>query len=184
MSFLAIAILSINFFGFLFFDVLLDSTFPDWRKQFLKLPIVLQKLTVFVLVGPLFISPLIPQSRFNMSEYISLPIGILLFVLGCVTGILALFKFGTIPAVREKSNLITTGIYRVVRHPIYSGTLIAVLGWTILLQSIISIVYFPILFLLYYLPIASEERRLIEQYGDKYIDYKKKVTERLISFIV
>ncbi len=186
MNFLAIAILSINFFGFLFFDFLIDYIFPnaDWRKHFLKLPVVLQKLSVFVFVGPLFISPLIPQNRFNMSEYISLPIGILLFVFGGITGILALFKFGTIPAVRKKSNLITTGIYRVVRHPIYSGTLIAVLGWTILLKSTISIVYFPILFLLYYLPIAGEERRLVEQYGDEYIEYKKKVPKRLIPFVI
>ena len=186
MSVLVIAILSINFFDFLFFGFLFDYIFPnaDWRRHFLKLPVVLQKLSVFVVVGPLFIAPLIPQDRFNMSEYISLPTGILLFVLGSILGICALFKFGTIPAVRKKSNLITSGVYRIIRHPIYSGTLIAVLGWTILLQSIISIVYFPILFLLYYFPIASEERRLSEQYGDEYIDYKKKVPKRLIPFVI
>ena len=182
MSFLAIAILSINLGLFLFDFIFLSNR--NAKDHFLKLPVFLQKLSVFVMVGPLFISPLIPQNRFTINKYISLPIGILLFVLGWILGISALFKFGTIPAIRKKSNLITTGVYRVVRHPIYSGTIIAVLGWTILLKSIISIVYFPFLFLLYFWAIVVEERILIEQYGDQYLDYKKEVTKRLIPFIV
>ncbi len=179
---LAMAILSINLFIFLFDLILLSN--KTTRNCFFKLPVFLQKSSVFIAVGPLFISPIIPQNRFNISAYISLPTGILLFVLGWTLIISALFKFGTIPAIRKKSNLITTGAYRVVRHPIYSGTLTAVLGWTILLKSIISIAYFPFLFLLYFLALDREERILIEEYGDQYLDYKKKVTKRLIPFIV
>ncbi len=181
MSFLAIAILSINLCGFLF-ELIFSEL--NRREHFLKLPVFLQKLFVFVIVGPLFIAPLIPQNRFNISDFISLPIGILLFVLGFILIIFAFFKIGVIPAVRKKSNLITTGVYRVVRHPIFSGTLISVLGWTILLKSIISIVYFPFLFLLYFLVTVVEERILIEEYGDQYLEYKKKVTKRFIPFIV
>jgi protein-S-isoprenylcysteine O-methyltransferase Ste14 len=182
MSFLAIAILSINLFGFLFDFIFLSKR--NWREDFLKLPVFVQKSLPFVMVGPVFIAPLIPQDRFNISGYICLPTGILLFVLGCILGISALCKFGTIPSVRKKSNLITTGAYGVVRHPIYAGTLISVLGWTILLKSIILIVYFPILFLLYFVGTFVEERILIEEYGDQYLDYKKKVTKRFIPFIV
>ena len=182
MSFLAIAILSINFFACLFCSIFLSN--QNSKKQFFKLPVVVQKGLVLVVFGPVFIAPLVPQYRFNMSEYISLPIGISLFVLGWIPIILALCKFGTIPGVRKKSNLITTGIYGIVRHPIYSGTLIAVLGLTILLKSIISIAYFPVLVLLYFLGLDPEERILIEQYGDEYIEYKKKVPKRLIPFII
>ncbi len=134
MPFLAIALLSINLFGFLFDIIFLSNA--NSRKQFFKLPVVVQKGFVFVIVGPVFIAPLIPQYRFNMSDYISLPIGILLFVLGWIPGILALWKFGTIPAVRKKSNLITTGVYRVVRHPIYD---------IIILISLIKIIQLKIL---------------------------------------
>ena len=136
MSFLPIAILSINLCGFLFDLIFLSN--KTTRNRFFKLPVFLQKLFPFVIVGPVFIAPLIPQNRFNISGYISLPTGILLFVL----------------------------------------------GWTILLKSIISIVYFPLLFLLYFLATVVEERILIEQYGGQYIDYKKKVTKRFIPFIV
>ncbi len=182
MSFLAIAILSINLFGFLFDLIFLPNR--NWREHFLKLPVFVQKLFVFVIVGPVFIAPLIPQNRFNISDFISLPIGILFFVLGFIVIIFAFFNIGTIPSVRKKSNLITTGVYKLVRHPIYSGTLISVLGWTILLKSIISIIYFLILFLLYFLATFVEERILIEQYDDQYLDYKNKVTKRFIPFIV
>ena len=182
MSFLAIAILSINLCVFLFDLIFLSN--KTTRNRFFKLPVFLQKLFVFVIVGPVFIAPLIPQNRFHISDFISLPIGILLFVLGFILIIFAFFKIGTIPSVRKKSNLITTGVYKLVRHPIYSGTLISVLGWTILLKSIISIVYFPFLFLLFFLGSFVEERILIEEYGDQYLDYKKKVTKRFIPFIV
>jgi protein-S-isoprenylcysteine O-methyltransferase Ste14 len=147
------------------------------------MPVFLQKLFVFVVVGPLFIAPVVPQSRFNISNVISLPIGILLFVVGGITGILALSKFGTIPSLRKKSDLKTSGIYNVIRHPISSGTLSAVLGWTILFKSIISIIYYPLICLFYLVGTILEEKGLIEEYGDEYINYKKKVTKRFIPFI-
>ncbi|MHC4735837.1 MAG: methyltransferase family protein [Planctomycetota bacterium] len=90
------------------------------------MPVLLQKLYVIVVVGPLFIAPLFPQNRFNINPYFSLPAGILLFVLGWIIIIYAFLKIGVIPAIRKKSDLITSGIYRFIRHPIYSGTLIAV----------------------------------------------------------
>jgi len=182
MSYLPIAVLSINLCGFLFDFIFLSK--KNSKERFLKMPLFFQKLIPFVVVGPLFISPLIPQNRFNLSNFISLPTGILLCVSGAILGGCALFKFGTIPSVRKKSNLITTGVYSIVRHPIYFGTLVAVLGWTILLKSIISILYFPLLFLLYFLSIIREERILIEEYGDEYIEYKQKVTKRLVPFIL
>lgn len=181
MTYLPIAILSINFCCFLF-----DLIFPSnkhWKTHFLKLPVLLQKLFVFITVGPLFIAPLFPQNRFNISPYFSLPAGILLFVLGWITIIFAFLKIGVIPAVRKKSNLITSGIYSIIRHPIYSGTLISVLGWYILFKSVISMIYFPLLCLLYIVATIHEEKGLIEEYGDEYLNYKKKATKRLIPFI-
>jgi protein-S-isoprenylcysteine O-methyltransferase Ste14 len=182
MTYLPIAILSINLCCFLF-----DLIFPSnkyWKTHFLKLPVLLQKLFVFITVGPLFIAPVIPQSRFNISNIFSLPIGILLFVLGWIVIIFAFLKIGVIPAIRKKSDLITSGIYGLIRHPIYSGTLIAVLGWTILFKSIISMIYFPLLCLLYIVATILEEKGLIEEYGDEYINYKKKVTKRFIPYIL
>ncbi len=181
MTYLPIAILSINFIGFLL-DPFLSSN-ENFKAGFFKMPLFFQKLFVFVIVGPLFIVPVIPQSRFNISNIFSLPIGMSLFALGWIIIIFAFFKIGVIPSLRKKSNLITSGIYSVIRHPIYSGTLISVLGWNILFKSVISMIYFPLLCLLYIVATVLEEKGLIEEYGDQYLDYKKKVTKRLIPFI-
>jgi protein-S-isoprenylcysteine O-methyltransferase Ste14 len=181
MLYLPIAILSINFCCFLL--TLFLSSNKNLKAGFSKMPVFFQKLFVFVIVGPLFVAPVIPQRRFDISNVLSLPLGITLFILGWIIIIFAFFKIGVIPSLRKKSNLITSGIYSIIRHPIYSGTLISVLGWAILFKSIISIIYFPLLCLLYTVAIILEEKGLIEDYGDQYIDYKKKVTKRLIPFI-
>jgi len=182
MTYLPIAILSINFIGFLF--ALFLSSNKNFKTRFSKMPVFFQKLFVFIIVGPLFIAPVIPQSRFDISNVLSIPIGITLFILGWIIIIFAFFKIGVIPSLRKTSNLITSGIYSVIRHPIYSGTLIAVLGWSILFKSIISIIYFPFLCIFYLVSTVIEEKGLIEEYGDKYINYKKKVTKRFIPFIL
>lgn len=181
MIYLPIAILSINFCGFVL-DLFLSSN-ENFKANFFKMPLFFQKLFVFVIVGPVFIAPVIPQSRFNISNIFSLPIGITLFALGWIIIIFAFFKIGVIPSLRKKSNLITSGIYSFIRHPIYSGTLISVLGWTILFKSIISTIYFPLLCVLYIVATLLEEKGLTEEYGDEYLNYKKKVTKRLIPFI-
>jgi protein-S-isoprenylcysteine O-methyltransferase Ste14 len=181
-TYLPIAILLINLCSYLFDLILLSN--KNLQDHFLKLPLLIQELVPFLIVGPLFISQPIPQNRFNISSYISLPMGTLLFVFGWIFMIPALCKFRTIPSLRKKSNLITSGIFRVVRHPIYTGTLMAVLGWTILWKSLISLLYFPVLFLLCYLVVVFEERGLLEEYGDEYADYKKNTAKRLIPFVV
>jgi len=99
MTYLPIAILSINFCCFLFEPFLISN--KNLKARFLKMPVFFQKLFVFIVVGPLFIAPVIPQSRFNISHYISLPIGISLFVVGWIFIIFAFFKIGAIPSVRK-----------------------------------------------------------------------------------
>jgi len=45
-------------------------------------------------------------------------------------------------------------------------------------------IYFPLLCLLYIIATILEEKGLVEEYGDEYINYKKEVTKRLIPFIL
>ncbi|MCL6258477.1 isoprenylcysteine carboxylmethyltransferase family protein [Aquiflexum sp. TKW24L] len=76
----------------------------------------------------------------------------------------------------EKSeDFITTGLHAYVRHPIYSGTVLIFLGFFFYDPTLSSAVHVGMLFL--YLPIGIhyEEKKLIEIYGEKYIQYKKKV---------
>lgn len=84
--------------------------------------------------------------------------------------------------VAEGQTVVDTGLYGIVRHPMYSVTLLLFLAMPILLGS----VYALVIFLAYPFIIAKRikgEERLLEAELDGYIDYKKKVKYRLIPFI-
>ena len=84
--------------------------------------------------------------------------------------------------VAEGQTVVYTGLYGIVRHPMYSVTLRLFLAMPILLGS----VYELAIFLAYPFIIAKRikgEERLLEAELDGYVDYKKKVKYRLILFI-
>ena len=84
--------------------------------------------------------------------------------------------------VQENQKVIDTGLYGIVRHPMYSATLLLFLAMPIVLGSIYSFV----IFLAYPLIIAKRikgEEAFLEKELDGYREYKQKVKYRLIPFI-
>lgn len=84
--------------------------------------------------------------------------------------------------IQENQKVIDTGLYGIVRHPMYSATLLLFLSMPIVLGSIYSF----LIFLMYPFIIAKRiknEEQLLEKELDGYIEYKKKVKYRLIPFI-
>jgi len=83
----------------------------------------------------------------------------------------------------EDHELIVTGLYKRIRHPGYLGQLIIFLGISTCLSNWISILLMIIPVLLGYLNrINVEEKFMVEQMGQKYVDYQKR-TKRLIPTI-
>lgn len=153
-------------------------------QQFKKQPPFVQKFAVIFVVVPLFISPLVPQFRFEADRFVTLPAGTVFVIVGAGLIGLAFTKIGVIPSFRQQSKLLSTGVYGLVRHPIYSGTVLAFLGLSVLFHAWVSLAYWPVAVLLYYMMIAVEERRLIMEYGDEYAAYQTKVKARLIPFLL
>ena len=89
----------------------------------------------------------------------------------------ALRKAGTTVKPFEKStNLITTGVYRVSRHPMYLGFVLILIGVAILLGSAVPWLIIPIFYYLMEVNfIRIEERKLEEQFGSTWSAYKKLV---------
>ncbi len=84
--------------------------------------------------------------------------------------------------VRENQKVIDTGLYRIVRHPMYSSTLLLFLSMPIVLGSVYSF----LIFLVYPFIIAKRikhEEEFLEKELDGYREYKQKVKYRLIPFI-
>lgn len=84
--------------------------------------------------------------------------------------------------VQENQKVIDTGLYGIVRHPMYSVTVILFLSMPLVLGSVISFV----IFLAYPVIIAKRirnEEQVLEAELQGYTEYKKKVRYRLIPFI-
>jgi protein-S-isoprenylcysteine O-methyltransferase Ste14 len=71
------------------------------------------------------------------------------------------------------SSLVTTGVYRFTRNPMYLGLLLILLGWAVFLFNPVAFLFVPI-FVLYInrFQIKPEEQVLSSLFGAEYIAYK------------
>lgn len=78
--------------------------------------------------------------------------------------------------IREKHELITRGIYGIVRHPMYTSQWLWVLAQPLLLPNWIAGWLNLLIFTIFYLlRVRAEEQLMIEQFGDQYRVYMQKV---------
>ena len=112
-------------------------------------------------------------------------LGIVLFVLGLGFAIWARVhigrNWGTPMSQKDEPELVTSGPYRLVRHPIYSGILVAGLGtaialsWFWLVAVLLAGVYFVY-------SATVEERYMTEQFPETYPAYRRS-TKMLVPFV-
>lgn len=114
-------------------------------------------------------------------------LGSVLIVIGLIvrlTSILTLKKQFTYTVTKIGNHeLIETGLYKRIRHPGYLGQLIIFLGISACLSNWLSVLLMIIPVLMGYLHrINIEEKFMVEQMGQKYLDYQKR-TKKLIPTI-
>jgi protein-S-isoprenylcysteine O-methyltransferase Ste14 len=71
--------------------------------------------------------------------------------------------------------LVTTGIYRIVRHPQYLGLILIIVGFNIQWPTVPTFVMSPMLIFLYLRLARVEERELEGEFGDFYKAYRERV---------
>jgi len=74
-----------------------------------------------------------------------------------------------------KGQLVTTGVYRYVRHPQYLGFLLITLGMNVLWVTFSTLLLWPILAFLYYRLSKEEDEKMEEMFGEEYRKYKHNV---------
>lgn len=123
-------------------------------------------------------------------SWMHLPKG--LVILGCFIFVLSYLLFGEVLReneylsrtieVQEGQHVVDTGLYGIVRHPMYSATILLFLSMPIILGSPLSF-----LIMLLYIPLIVKRIRNEEEVLEKeligYTEYKNKVKYRLIPFI-
>jgi protein-S-isoprenylcysteine O-methyltransferase Ste14 len=114
-------------------------------------------------------------------------IGMAFFVIGLIIRIhskLTLKQYFTYSVAKvENQKIIETGLYKFIRHPGYLGQLIIFIGISTSLSNWLSVLVMMIPIILGYLyRIKVEEKFMLEQLGEDYLNYQER-TKRLIPMI-
>ena len=90
--------------------------------------------------------------------------------------------FSTFVAIQKEHALVTGGLYRFVRHPIYTGSLLAVAGIFLVFRSQLVCIAFPLYCVGTLWRVHDEEQLLLEGFGEEFQKYRS-CTWRLLPFI-
>ena len=125
------------------------------------------------------------HTLFNSIGFLGMYINI-----GCAVAALALILSGWYTIYKKywskktgKGTLVTTGIYKYIRHPQYTGLLLMSMGMLIEWATLPMLILYPVMVFLYVRLAMREERDMIAEFGDAYREYMKR-TKRFIPFVV
>ncbi len=112
----------------------------------------------------------LPQSL----KILGLVVAIIGFIISALS-VLQLNKNLTVfPTPKTDSELITFGMYKLSRHPIYTGLILFTFGYAFYKVSFLKLVIAFVLLLLFYFKTKYEEQQLLQKFSD-YKEYQKKV---------
>ncbi|MDR3406494.1 MAG: isoprenylcysteine carboxylmethyltransferase family protein [Chthoniobacter sp.] len=113
-------------------------------------------------------------------------LGVALFTIGGALRLWPVFvlgrRFSGLVAIQPGHALVTTGIYRHIRHPSYLGLLLNAIGWSLAFRSGVGLVLTALTLLPLLARIHAEEALLLSQFGPEYEAYRAR-TSRLIPGI-
>ncbi len=161
-----------------------SSTIPSDVKRFVGIRVsVIPLALVFVIIYRFM--PKSFRDHAWASNNPLLYVGLLLFLAGIVLAFWARITMGEdwgMPmTVKQKPGLVTSGPFRYIRHPIYSGLILMALGSSFVENSYWIVVTLVALFYFTY-SAFSEEKMLAEQLPKAYPAYVSR-TKRLIPFV-
>ena len=148
-------------------------------------------LLMVFLVNPFQLVLMVYENKYVISKYVEVwdnilvsYIGILIFLLGGIITLVSRVQLGKHGSgslvIEEDHKLVNTGIYHYLRHPMYLGGLLGVLGMALGIRSLIMLFVSGVFyFVIFRHRILEEERLLITEFGESYNAYMKR-TKRLI----
>ena len=87
------------------------------------------------------------------------------------------------PVIRVDHQIVRTGPYRYVRHPIYTGMLLMITGTAIGIGFVWVICLIPLFLAVFAIKIRMEETFLTEEFGEAYLQYRREV-KALIPYVI
>lgn len=140
---------------------------------------------IFNLCAILLLIPILIVSSIIDSEYLFVPkiylklIGLLLASIGIVVVKTAFKSYDTkaflgLGSLEGESRFQTSGLLKSIRHPLYSGTILAIIGYFLFDPKVSTLISASLMILYFLVGIQFEEKKLIKDFGEKYLEYKKK----------
>src|SRR5215813_3400702 len=147
------------------------------------------ELWILSAAGVLLLQALVPKSMWAAitfgSDWLS-ALGLVLLIGSTLLTLWARWSLGKmwspVPSLREHHELHTNGAYRITRHPIYSGILGMVLGSALVAGSGAVLLALLVLGLVFGVRIQSEEKLMLQTFGEQYRRYQRDVP-RLVPFL-
>lgn len=113
-------------------------------------------------------------------------LGLLIMFIALIVNRLAareLGRFWDRLTIKDNHQLITTGIYSIIRHPIYTSYILLFFGYMVLFESLWAAVLLAAVCSVWFgTRIRIEESMLLSQFGDAYATYMRQ-TKRLFPFL-
>ncbi len=156
---------------------------PWWKGSRGEWYVVVQvALLLLVFLGPRGFPgrPPLPGGSLSAVIGVALMIGGLLLLVAGGTG-LGLPNLTPLPYPRERGVLVRTGVFGLVRHPMYGGGVILAFGWALVVHGWLTLLYAAVLFAFVDVKSRREEEWLTEKFPE-YDDYRRHV-RRLIPFV-
>jgi len=123
-------------------------------------------LDSFVFGYSTFLAPRVPW-------YVRVPVSGLMLA---AAGLLARIGHRTVfQQIRQTPRVISTGAFAVVRHPMYTGSLLLYLGLAFITMSVLSGCVWVVAVAFYYVISRYEEKLLVHRFGTAYERYRKRV---------
>jgi len=141
-------------------------------------------ISVLVFLGIPTIITIIKQP--SLLEYYRIMniLGLIIIIIAIYIEIISRSQIGIFPGLKKKEKLIKGGIYQIIRHPIYLGNSLLVVGLAVFFNSKISFI-FSIFYFISYIPlIFLEEKILLKEYNKEYESYKKNTPNILIPKLI
>lgn len=129
--------------------------------------------------------PIPSIDKFDYIWYMKILVATALEIIASVFVLKGLLDLGNsltpLPYPKDDGQLVQSGVYSLVRHPLYSGIIFAALGWTVFNLSLLHLIATAILFSFFDAKAGTEEVWLTQKYPD-YPDYQQRV-KKLIPWV-
>lgn len=149
---------------------------------------IVKRMQIFLLDG-ITIIQLLGLHVFPFHYSIQVQVnGLILVVLGLSIGIAGRKELDTnwVNAheyqIKKNQELITSGVYKYIRHPIYAGITLRAVGAQIVANSLLFIPLAVIGLIVNYIQAKKEEKLLLYHFGKKYVEYMKK-TKMFLPYV-